>query len=1077
MTLTARYRILLVEDDEEDVFILRDLLGDLAELQVDMDWVPSLDAAIEPMRQRDHDLYMVDYYLGAGTALDFIALCAREGVRSPVLILTGRDDLEADRSALRSGAADYLPKAGLTAAMLGRSIRHAVERHRLMSALQDGAMRYRLLFDDHPLAMMLVAPHDGEIMLANGSAARLLGRAGERLGQLRLDELAAPHWQGQLLQQLARTAEREMPESLRGALLRPDGTAVQVELSPHAFEFGEGAAWLVMLDDLTELAAAQSQAQRLESTLSGVLQDTLDALLVVVDDRVEYLNPAAESLLDGQVKRGGSLPPVLIASQDEAVQRQLTLSDGRLRDVELRTSVTEWEGQPGRLLTVRDVTDELQSRRDALLGQRAMTQSANGIVIADALADDMPVVYVNPAFERITGYRSEEVLNRNCRFLQGPDTDQPERRAVRDAIARGEDIQVVLRNYRKDGTLFWNELSLSPVRDANGRITHFVGLQNDITERKQHEAELAHRATHDSLTDLPSRETLQDRLQQALSLARRSGRTVAVLFIDLDQFKAINDSLGHDQGDQLLREVAQRLVQALRDGDSVCRLGSDEYVAVLPDLQRGDDVIAVAEHLLQDLARPYLMAGQAAHLTCSIGIALASPDTLSPSQLIGHADLAMFAAKKAGRNTYHVYTDDLDLRARERLELRNRLQVAIERQEFSLHYQPQIELGSGRLCGIEALLRWNHPELGQVAPSRFIPVAEDTGQIVTIGQWVLREACRQAAEWIRRGLIDCSVAVNISGLQFVRPQFEQTVAAALAETGLDPSKLELELTESVMMDQSGRAMEVLHRLRALGVHMSIDDFGTGFSSLSYLKRMPVDKVKIDRAFVTDITTNAEDASITLSIIAMAHHLGLRVIAEGVETESQLNYLRRHLCDEGQGYLFSRPLDAQAFETFLTSSRARAALRPADETDGDSRPTLLLVDDEPNILRSLVRVLRHDGYRILTADGARAAFELLASNEVQVVLSDQRMPEICGTDFLGEVKSLYPHTVRMVLSGYTDLATITEAINRGAIYRFLTKPWEDDTLRAHIREAFSHQRMLAAGSGGSGGGGGGSAGAA
>jgi len=1063
MTSTLSYRILLVEDDEEDVLILRDLLGDLTDLQVTLDWVTSLDDAVDPLHRREHDLYMVDYYLGAATALDFIALCAAEGVRRPVLILTGRDDLEADRSALRSGAADYLPKTGLTAAALGRSIRHAVERHRLMSALQDGATRYRILFDDHPLAMMLVSPGSGQIMLANGAAARLLGHTRDRLGQLSLDDLATPAWKEHLLDDIGRAVGAQPPMPLRGSLLRPDGGALDVELSPHAFEFGEALAWLVMLDDLTELTAAQRQAQRLESTLSGVLHDTLDALLVVEDGRIEYLNPAAQALLEGQAQRGGPLPAVLAGPLDHAVQRQFGQADGRVRDLEVRTSKTEWEGRPGLLVTVRDITEELQSRRDALLGQRAMAHSANGIVISDALLPDMPIVYVNPAFERITGYTREEVVGRNCRFLQGRDGGQSERHLMREALGKGEDLHVVLRNYRKDGSLFWNELSLSPVRDGSGRITHFVGIQNDITERKRQEAELAHRATHDSLTDLPSREILQDRLQQALTLSRRNGRTVGVLFIDLDQFKTINDSLGHDQGDQLLREVAKRLAEALRAGDSVCRLGSDEFVAVLPDLQRADDVAMVAEHLLADLSRPYLMDGQATHLTCSIGVALSNNETLSPSQLIGHADLAMFAAKKAGRNTYHVYTDDLDLRSRERLELRNRLQVAIQNQEFSLHYQPQFDLRSGRLCGIEALLRWNHPDLGQVAPIRFIPVAEETGQIVPIGQWVLREACRQAAEWVRRGLIDCPVAVNISGLQFVRPQFEQTVKAALTEANLEPRLLELELTESVMMDQSGRAMEVLHRLRELGVHMSIDDFGTGFSSLSYLKRMPVDKVKIDRAFVTDITTNADDASITLSIIAMAHHLGLKVIAEGVETEAQLNYLRRHLCDEGQGYHFSRPLAPEAFEAYLSAPRAHGA-RPPDGA-AEHQPTLLLVDDEPNILRALVRVLRNDGYRILTADGARAAFELLASNEVQVVLSDQRMPEICGTDFLSEVKSLYPHTVRMVLSGYTDLATITEAINRGAIYRFLTKPWEDESLRAHIREAFSHQRVLASGAGG------------
>lgn len=1058
MTTRPRYRILLVEDDEEDVLILRDLLGDLDDMEVSLDWVSSLDEALDPLRRHEHDLYMVDYYLGAGTALDFIAVCVAEGVRRPVLILTGREDLEADRSALRSGAADYLPKAGLNATLLGRSIRHAVERYHVMAALQDGETRYRVLFDDHPLPMLLVSPGNGEIMVTNAAAARLLGRPRERLGQMRLEDLAEPSWQPRLLDDLGRAVRARPPMSLRGRFQRPDGAAIEVELSPHAFESQATGAWLILLDDLTELAEARQQARHLESMLSGVLHDTLDALLVVEDGRIEYLNPAAQALLEGHVQRGGALPALLAGPLGQAVQRHLARPDGQGLDIEVRTSPTEWDGRPSLLVTVRDITEELRSRRDALLGQRAMAQSANGIVIADAQAPDMPVVYVNPAFERITGYAREEVLGRNCRFLQGHDDGQAERRVIREAIAKGEDLQVVLRNYRKDGTLFWNELSLSPVRDGAGRITHFVGIQNDITERKRQEAELAHRASHDGLTDLPSRELVQDRLQQALALARRSGRSVGVLFIDLDQFKTINDSLGHDQGDQLLREVARRLVAALREGDSVCRLGSDEFVAVLPDLQRPDDVVGVAEHLLAELSRPYLMDGQAAHLTCSIGVALASADTLSAAQLIGHADLAMFAAKKAGRNTYHVYTDDLDLRARERLELRNRLQIAIQSQEFSLHYQPQFELGSGRLCGVEALLRWNHPELGQVAPHRFIPVAEETGQIVPIGQWVLREACRQAAEWLRRGLIDCPVAVNISGLQFVRPQFEQTVQAALSEAGLEASKLELELTESVMMDHSGRAMEVLHRLRALGVHMSIDDFGTGFSSLSYLKRMPVDKVKIDRSFITDITRNAEDASITLSIIAMAHHLGLKVIAEGVETEAQLNYLRRHLCDEGQGYFFSRPLEPRAFEAYLSAPRAYGPARHGE--DDGQRPTLLLVDDEPNILRALVRTLRNDGYRILTANGARQAFELLASNEVQVVLSDQRMPEICGTDFLSEVKSLYPHTVRMVLSGYTDLATITEAINRGAIYRFLTKPWEDEALRAHIREAFAHQRVLA-----------------
>jgi diguanylate cyclase (GGDEF)-like protein/PAS domain S-box-containing protein len=563
----------------------------------------------------------------------------------------------------------------------------------------------------------------------------------------------------------------------------------------------------------------------------------------------------------------------------------------------------------------------------------------------------------------------------------------------------------------------------------------------------------------DLLTGLPRRARLIERIGDAL--ASGGGHSVTVLHVDVDQFTEINDSFGHDFGDEVLREVARRAGDCLRDGDLLGRLVGDEFIVVLADLPDAAAATGVIERILRAVAQPLMLRGETFFVTCSIGVAAAaaaSGEAADPLALMRQAEAATREAKAAGRNTFYMFTADLTQRASERLQLRTRLQAAITRQEFTLHYQPQVELASGRISGIEALVRWDHPTLGQVGPARFIAVAEDTGQIVPIGEWVMEEACRQHREWLASGLVDCTIAVNVSSVQFRRPNFVDMLQGILQRTRLAPERLELELTESVMMDATGRANETLQRIRSLGVRVSIDDFGTGFSSLAYLKRFPVDKVKIDRSFVADITRDSDDASITLSVIAIAHHLKMKVIAEGVETPAQLSYLRRHFCDEVQGFLVSAPLPTSEFEAFIASYDAKAELAEASV----QRPTLLLVDDEPNVLRALCRVLRRDGYRILTAADANQAFEVLATHAVQVVLSDQRMAVMCGTAFLSEVKNLYPDTVRLVLSGYTDLQSVTEAINRGAIYRFLTKPWEDEQLRAHVRDAFMHhQRQLRA----------------
>lgn len=651
---------------------------------------------------------------------------------------------------------------------------------------------------------------------------------------------------------------------------------------------------------------------------------------------------------------------------------------------------------------------------------------------------------------------TDDILGRNCSVLQ---QDVPHSKAVEQlsaAIKAGESVHVVLQNRRKNGELFWNDLQIEPVTDDKGNLTHFVGIQTDVTSQKHYEKELAFHASHDRLTALPNRALLEDRLSQAVHAAKRRQRLLALLFIDLDEFKPINDTFGHAVGDEVLMEIAERLRCEVRNEDTLARMGGDEYVILLPELDNEQQAVQVAERIIASIDRPIVHQDLTLHVTCSVGISFTYDGELEqPTQLLQQADMAMYRAKQNGRNTYDIYTEDLDESVSARMMLRNELRRALERDEFILHYQPQVDGRTGRISGIEALIRWRHPELGMVPPNDFIPLAESSGQIVQIGAWALREACRVNKLLLDRSLCDCPMAVNLSPAQLRRQPFAQLVEQTLQETGLPANRLELEITESILMQDTENSVAVLKALSQQGVRTAIDDFGTGFSSLSYLKILPLNKVKIDRSFVSDIIRNSHDAAITQAIIAMAHHLSMSVIAEGVEEEGQFNFLLKSHCDEFQGFFFSKPLPEDQLVAFLQQNRQGVAL---PEQAQEQVQTLLLVDDEPNILRALTRLLRRDGYTILTANSAQEGFELLARNNVQVIISDQRMPGMSGTEFLRKVKDIHPHTVRMVLSGYTDLASITEAINQGSIYKYLVKPWEDEQLREVIRQAFQQYEL-------------------
>ena len=477
------------------------------------------------------------------------------------------------------------------------------------------------------------------------------------------------------------------------------------------------------------------------------------------------------------------------------------------------------------------------------------------------------------------------------------------RMLANNGVVRGAEVQV----YRKDRTKKWVLVSMRAVRDQDGAIALLEGTVEDITDRKLAEERVQFLAYYDALTGLPNRALLQDRLETALAGARRRNERVALLFLDLDRFKVINDSLGHSVGDLLLQEVAARLRKCARNQDTVARIGGDEFLIALTALKDTPDAAVAAERIMEAMAPEFVIQGRSFAITCSVGISIYPAHGTDAETLIKNADAAMYSAKESGRNAFRFFTDDMNSQAVERLTLEHSLRGALERNELFLVYQPQISVASGKITGFEALLRWHHPELGLVRPDRFINVAENSGLIMPIGEWVLRTACTTAREWQRQGLPATPMAVNVSAVQFRHENFRELVRKVLRETGLAPDYLELELTESVLLSSADVTLPVLQELKTMGVRLAIDDFGTGYSSLSYLRQFPVSKLKIDRSFVQDVALNPDDAAITAAIISMARSLNLKVIAEGVEDEAQMSFLRQHHCDEIQGYYFSKPL--------------------------------------------------------------------------------------------------------------------------------------------------------------------------
>ncbi|MBU0751476.1 MAG: EAL domain-containing protein [Gammaproteobacteria bacterium] len=750
------------------------------------------------------------------------------------------------------------------------------------------------------------------------------------------------------------------------------------------------------------------------------------------------------------------LLPLLLAESDPA--RSAPTLDALLRLTFFDMSLV-LDSYQGAHLQERTATGDRADAAEAEAQEMARTYSAivNAIQGNLALVDEHAVIVaVNEGWRRFAeanGYRHADYgVGLDYRAICAATADEGAEDANRiaggiEAILRG-DTRYFAHEYpcHSESEKRWFRAIVTPV-ELRGRPGAVV-MHVNVTDRKERELTLWHSANYDALTEVPNRVLLLDRLGHAISLAKRAGSLVALLFIDFDRFKLVNDLLGHAAGDEILRVIAKRLSGILREQDTVGRISGDEFLVVLPNLARPDEALTVARKILAVTAQPIDYNGQETFITCSIGIAVAPDDAEDAEQLVRFADAAMYRSKQAGRNHVHFFTGEVQVGSSERLQLESDLRRALEKQEFEVHYQPKADVASGRINGAEALLRWRHATRGLIAPDEFIPLLEETGLIHDVGLWVIAQACRDIFSWRQAGLMPGRIAVNVSPLQLQEEDFVAAAVKLMASAAVSPSALEFEITESYLLHNADTAAERLRELHALGIEFAIDDFGTGYSNLGYLRQLPIHTIKIDRSFVQGIPDNPDKAMLASTIILMARRLRLKVVAEGVEEEEQLEFLGHHACDTLQGYLYSRPLPEPQFREFVASGRALAAAMATAAL----QPRIVLVHDDPAAADQLEELLTLDGHPVVSIPWPEAALAALAAHPAAALIAGHNPPLFDGLALLRQARLLYPTTPRILIADSPSAELLQAAVNFAAIDKVLTTRAGYPTLARELRDA-------------------------
>ncbi len=658
---------------------------------------------------------------------------------------------------------------------------------------------------------------------------------------------------------------------------------------------GQVVDWNQKFIDMWRIPSHMMEVGTERISFDYILSQLLDPSSLISDVQYLYANPEWQ----------GELP-------------ELNFKDGRVFE---RYTQPQRIGNQivGRVYSFRDVTEKRRSEEFLRIRERAIEASSHGVAIIDISAEPNSIIYVNKSFQKITGYKEKDALGKSLKSLQGLSPVDANFKRMSLAIREDRDEFLEIECRHKSGAKYWSAISLSPVQDSTEKKTrYYVCIINDITDRRELEQQLLQQATHDSLTDLPNRILLLDRIEQAILQAKKQKSILAFLFIDLDKFKMTNDTLGHGIGDRLIQLIANRLLIATDDFDTVARLGGDEFVILMTSITTEEEAEEKANELLQSIQQPVQIDQHNITITASIGICYYPKDGNDVETLMKNADLSMYHAKDSGRNTFKIFEPDMNNRLINTMQLDNALRDALQNNEFTLAYQPLVDIINNRIMGVEALIRWNSKILGPVSPIEFINVAEENGLIIEIGKWVLETACKQLKEWHNIGLKDLIISVNISERQFKQSNLLEIVDDALDKAKLDARYLELELTESLLIENIDSIVNIMTALKERGVGLSIDDFGTGYSSLAYLKRFPIDKLKIDQSFINVMVSDKNDAAIAKAVVNLGHTLSLTVLAEGVETKSQLDLIKEYSCDYAQGYYFSKPIPAEEILDYMIS---------------------------------------------------------------------------------------------------------------------------------------------------------------
>ncbi|MBI5660101.1 MAG: EAL domain-containing protein [Nitrosomonadales bacterium] len=809
------------------------------------------------------------------------------------------------------------------------------ELWRTQITLEESRDRYVDLYDFAPVGYLTLT-REGRIAEANLTVAALLGMERNKLLHRRFAHFVAPEdgdlWHRYFVRMMQHDERRDCGLSLKLG----DGSAFHAQLDCLRLERNSGDMVVrIALTDITARKLAEERLKNSEERYRRIVQTSMDGF-AIMDSGGRFLDAnAAYCRMIGYTRDellNMRIPDVEAKENPEETARHIreimekgyarfeTLhrrKDGQVLEIEV-SNVFQPDESGGRFFAfLRDITERKRAEEELRIAAIAF-ESNEGITVTDASS---VIVRVNRAFTRLTGYSAEEVVGRTPAMLQSGRHDSAFYQQMWATLKQNGFWQGEIWNRRKNGKIYAEWLTVSAVLDSDGRITHYVGAFSDITQNSEAEAEIHRLAYYDPLTRLPNRRMLQERLGHVLATTARSGQNGAILFLDLDNFKTLNDTRGHDVGDMLLVETAQRLKANVREMDTVARLGGDEFVVILEDLGADAKAAAVQVELVGEklraiLAQPYSLDGREFYCTASIGVSLFGEHGATVEELLKHADLAMYHSKTEGRNTLHFFDPAMQAALDRRSALEEELRQALARDELQLYYQPQVD-GAHRIIGAEALLRWARPGRGLVPPGEFIPLAEETGLILPIGHWVLRTACAQIRKWEgdpRTRYLQ--LAVNVSARQFRQPDFVAQVRQALGETGADPAHLKIELTESLVLDDVAGTIRKIIMLKLEGVGFSMDDFGTGYSSLTYLKQLPLDQLKIDRSFIRNLSSDPNDAAIVQAIITMGQTFGLHVIAEGVETEAQRDFLGLHGCHAFQGHLFGKPAPVAEFEKLV-----------------------------------------------------------------------------------------------------------------------------------------------------------------